>query len=375
MHEGAVLDILAEQGIDTVATLPCDRTKEFCSIIANRFHDITLTREEDGIGVCAGLYLAGGRPVLNIQSSGLGNSLNAMMTLTSLYELPLPILASWRGVYKEQIPAQLPFNRSIPRVLEALNVPCTVINDASQIGLIGAVIEDAYAKCCPHVALVSPKVWEGERDTCRRGMQFFPSRQCESVVEYHRKIQKPVMTRAAAISVIAAGLADEAVVANIGIPGKELYAYRDRDENFYMLGSYTQASPIGLGVALKTGKEVVVLDGDGSLLGTSILPVIAAEQPENLTIVCLDNGVFGSTGNQLTPAYGSADMELLAVAAGFRNTAKVQTDAELKDAWRNRVCGPNFIHVLLKPGNSNAKNIPLSPVELKERFMASLQGG
>ena len=42
---------------------------------------------------------------------------------------------------------------------------------------------------------------------------------------------------------------DEVLVANIGVPSKELYAARDRPENFYMLGSYTQASAIGLGIA------------------------------------------------------------------------------------------------------------------------------
>ena len=64
-----------------------------------------------------------------------------------------------------------------------------------------------------------------------------------------------------------------------------------------MLGSYTQASAIGLGIAtVRPEKRVIVMDGDGSLLGSSILPVTGAAAPENLTIVGLDNGVFGSTG-------------------------------------------------------------------------------
>ena len=54
-----------------------------------------------------------------IQSSGLGNSLNAIMSLTKTYDLPLPIIASWRGVQDEIIPAQVPFNAAIPKILDA----------------------------------------------------------------------------------------------------------------------------------------------------------------------------------------------------------------------------------------------------------------
>jgi sulfopyruvate decarboxylase subunit beta len=180
------------------------------------------------------------------------------------------------------------------------------------------------------------------------------------------------MTRNDAIRVIARFLDGQAVVANIGVPCKELYAARDRPGNFYMLGSYTQASPLGLGIASGTSRDVWIIDGDGSILGTGILPVIGARQTENLTIFCLDNGAFGSTGNQLTPAYSDTDLELLAVAAGFRFTTKAQSEAELAAVIGDLRPGPNFVHVLLKPGNAAVKNIPLSPHEIRDRFMAAM---
>jgi len=141
-----------------------------------------------------------------------------------------------------------------------------------------------------------------------------------------------------------------------------------------MLGSYTPATPIGLGLSLATNEDIVVLDGDGSLLGTAVLPVVAAQAPANLTIVCLDNGAFGSTGNQPTPASGQVDMELLALAAGIRRTCKVQDEQELVDAWENRGRGPTFIHVVLKPGNAAVGNIPLTPAVIRERFMRAIGG-
>ncbi|MFA4849980.1 MAG: sulfopyruvate decarboxylase subunit alpha [Methanoregula sp.] len=371
MNENIVINILKEHGISHIASIPCDKAKDLCFMLPDHFDHTCLTREEDGIGVCAGLALAGQRPAMVIQSSGLGNSLNAIMSLTKTYDLPLPIIASWRGVQDEIIPAQVPFNTAIPKILDAIGIPYTVIQTSEEFGKIGDVIDDAFLHSRPHVALVLPIAWEGAGSCLEE--ETPPCRVRRIAVSYERIIAEPVMTRFDAIRVIARHLGEQAVVSNIGVPGKELYAARDRPLNFYMLGSYTQASPLGLGLATGTERDVWVIDGDGSILGTGILPVIGARQPENLTIFCLDNGAFGSTGNQLTPAYRDTDIELLAIAAGFRHTVKAQTEAELSTVIGDLGPGPNFVHVLLKPGNAAVKNIPLTPHEIRDRFSAAMK--
>jgi sulfopyruvate decarboxylase beta subunit len=371
MYENIVIDILKEHGITHIASIPCDKAKDLCFLLPGHFDHVCLTREEDGIGVCAGLVLAGKRPAMVIQSSGLGNSLNAIMSLTKTYDLPLPVIASWRGVQDEIIPAQVPFNTAVPGILDATCIPYTVIRTCEEFSKIGDVIEDAFTHSLPHVALVLPGAWEGA-GSCR-DEPLPPSRARQVRVGYERTIREPVMARYDAILIIARHLEEQAVVSNIGVPGKELYAARDRPLNFYMLGSYTQASPLGLGLAIGNLREVWVIDGDGSILGTGILPVIGARQPGNLTVFCLDNGAFGSTGNQLTPAYRDTDIELLAIAAGFPFTAKAQSEEELKTVIGKLGRGPNFVHVLLKPGNAAVKNIPLSPHEIRDRFSRALR--
>lgn len=370
MYEDRVIEILKQHEISLVASIPCDKAKDLCFLLPEHFRHICLTREEDGIGVCAGSVLAGERPLLVIQSSGLGNSLNAIMSLTKTYDLPLPILASWRGVENETIPAQVPFNAAIPGILDATGIPYTLIRDNREFAKIGDVITDAFEHSRPHVALVFPDVWEGP-ESCWKGSPA-PSRMREITFTYHRVVSEPVMTRFDAIRIISRNLNGQAVVSNIGVPGKELYTANDRPLNFYMLGSYTQASPIGLGLATGTPRSVWVIDGDGSILGTGILPVIGSYRPKNLTIFCLDNGAFGSTGNQPTPAYRDTDIELLAIAAGFKNTAKAGTEAELERIIQGLGDGPNFVHVMLKPGNAEVKNIPLTPHEIRDRFVAAL---
>jgi sulfopyruvate decarboxylase len=371
VYEDHVIDILKNQGISLVASIPCDKAKDLCFLLPEHFRHICLTREEDGIGVCAGAVLAGGRPLMVMQSSGLGNSLNALMSLTRTYDLPLPILASWRGVQNETIPAQVPFNAAVPSILNAIGVPYTIIHDSNEFTRLSDVIDDAFEHSRPHVALVLPGSWDGP-ESCWNGYPP-PSRKREISVDYQRSIGEPVMTRYDAIRAIARHLDRQAVVTNIGVPAKELYAANDRSLNFYMLGSYTQASPIGFGLATGSNREIWVIDGDGSILGTGILPVIGSEKPENLTIFGLDNGAFGSTGNQLTPAHQVTDLELLAIASGFKNTCKARNERELEQVISDLGKGPNFVHVLLKPGNADVKNIPMAPHQIRDRFVDAIR--
>ena len=111
---------MEQAGINLLATLPCDRTKNLLPLALKSFKGIELTREEDGLGICAGAYLAGARPMMIIQSTGLGNMINALESLNIASALPIPILASWRGVYKEGIDSQIPLGRHLPAILSQL---------------------------------------------------------------------------------------------------------------------------------------------------------------------------------------------------------------------------------------------------------------
>lgn len=371
MNEECVIQILIEEGLDIAASLPCDKNKRLTSLLHESFKTVDLTREEDGVGICAGAYLAGKKPVLSIQSSGLGNMLNALMSLTCVYKMPLPILASWRGGPDESIEAQVPFNRKLPQLLDVYGIPYRIFTEGSDLENLREIIQTAYDKNTPAVALILPSCWEPQISPSTD----FPPRHSPSKTFRSKGFEKPSLLRNEAISAIAENIPDDAVlISNIGIPSKELYAVRDRCLNFYMLGSYTQASAIGLGCALGTQREVYVIDGDGSLLGSAVLPVAAAQNPSNLTVFALDNGTFGSTGNQITPAYSTADLAAMAAGSGIQNVSVISERAVIKDIFTRKKKGVSFVHVPVLPGNADVSNIPISAEEIKKRFMAALSG-
>ena len=80
------------------------------------------TREEEAVGIAAGLYLGGAKPALLMQSSGLGNTLNAVGSLLVAFQIPVVMVVSMRGDPGEWNSAQVPMGRAVGPVLDALGV-------------------------------------------------------------------------------------------------------------------------------------------------------------------------------------------------------------------------------------------------------------
>ncbi len=359
-------------GLDVVLTLPCDKFKNLLAMIPANFKELPMTREENGVGIAAGLFMAGKKPAMMIQSTGIGNSLNSLSSLNMTYDIPLPILASWRGVYKEGIPAQMPFGKSLEAILDGAGIPYISLSTANELQLIKKAINQSYKSNAPVVVLLSPRLWEGSSE--KHWNPDFATEERKFNIDCHSTVPKAIHTRFDMIKGIVPYLKGKVVVSNIGVPSKELYAAVDQPTNFYMLGSLGLVSAIGQGLAMGLEREVITLDGDGSILmNPNVLASIADEKPENLTIIAFDNSAHGSTGNQKTYS-ANMDLELLAKVFGIKNTAKVSTPDELLKALKNKNKGPRFIHAVVVAKNADVPNIPLSPKEIKERFMSAIKG-
>nr|WP_295001445.1 sulfopyruvate decarboxylase subunit beta [uncultured Methanobrevibacter sp.] len=178
------------------------------------------------------------------------------------------------------------------------------------------------------------------------------------------------MARYEAIADIMENIDEELVICNIGFPSRELYEIDDRSKNFYMIGSMGLASSIGLGLALaKPSKDIVVIDGDGSLLmNMGSLVTVFANNPSNLTWIVIDNGAYGSTGNQDTYAQ-KIDFVEIAKSIGFKNSFYFD-NIDLKKVIKSD--DASFIVYKTEAGNSTAPIIDIDPITIKERFMSSI---
>ncbi len=361
MIEDDVTDAIAKAKITHILFLPCERIRLLLKNLSERFHSIPLSREEEGVGISAGLYMAGKKPLMVIQSSGFGNMVNALMSLSRAYRFPLPMLVSWRGVHGEKISAQKPMGEKIRALLDVLEIPYIVF-DGKNLSDLENMILRAYEEEKITAVLLRPDIWS----SCPEF--YFEPREYRTP-EIMLKGGKAKFTRFEILRGIKDYLEGKIVVSNLGYPSRELYAVLDQPTNFYMLGSMGLATSIALGLNL-AGKDVVSVDGDGSvLMNTSTIFTAGLVSERGLKIVVIDNSAYGSTGNQKSAAV-RADLAFTGISAGL-NTLRAFTPDEIGLALKAEKS--SFIHVPAKPGNAKVGLIPHTAEEIKIRFMEAIR--
>ena len=117
-----------------------------------------LVNEFEAVGVCVGAWLGGKRACALIQSSGVGNAINAL-GLAHSTGAPFFAIATMRGEWGEFNGWQTPMGQATPRVLEAANI---VVNRAEAADDVIAVVEAsgrlAFNSYMPVFALISQRV-------------------------------------------------------------------------------------------------------------------------------------------------------------------------------------------------------------------------
>ena len=139
------------------------------------------------------------------------------------------------------------------------------------------------------------------------------------------------LTLAGVAAAVAAARDEAIVVTGPGAMSGTLYAVADEPGTLYNM-ELAYAAAVACGIALQRPEEAVIgIEGDGSLLaGIGILATIARYRPQNLTVVCLVNGIYGTGDNSVrTQTALGADYGAGAVGLGWdRERVRRVGDAE-----------------------------------------------
>ncbi len=124
---------------------------------------------------------------------------------------------------------------------------------------------------------------------------------------------------------------DALVVPGLGTANYDLFAVSPRDDNAYMWNAMGLTVPTGLGLAIaQPDRRVLVVTGDGEMMmGIGSLSVVAAQAPDNLSILVMDNEMFEETGAQTGLSARRADIERIALGSGIERTMTVRSDNEV----------------------------------------------
>ena len=168
--------------------------------------------------------------------------------------------------------------------------------------------------------------------------------------------QANLLERRSVVSRLLAERNDAIVVGGLGASTYDIAAAGDHDRNFYLWGAMGGAVMIGLGVALAQPKlPVVVITGDGEMLmGMGSLATVGLQKPANLTIVVLDNEVYGETGGQASHTASTVDLVGVARSCGISDARAIATMADIgtfASSMQDVSSGPRFASIKIDSAN------------------------
>jgi phosphonopyruvate decarboxylase len=152
------LAALREQGFDFFCGVPCSLLKGLVSLLEQEqaLGYVSATREDSALGMAAGAFFGGKRPMVLLQNSGLGVSVNALASLHTLYEIPVLLVISWRGEDRSDAPEHWMMGEIMTPMLDLMQIPHRVLTPKEpMVAQVGWAREQLDATRKP-VALVVP---------------------------------------------------------------------------------------------------------------------------------------------------------------------------------------------------------------------------
>ena len=121
---------MKDGGFDFFCGVPCSLLGGIIGYLSrNRdFWYVPATREDEALGIAVGAYMGGKKPVVLMQNSGLGNSIDALTSLVLLYEFPVLLIISWRGYEESDFIEHSLMGKYMLDFLKTMKIPTIVLS-------------------------------------------------------------------------------------------------------------------------------------------------------------------------------------------------------------------------------------------------------
>ena len=368
------LRVLKDTGVTFFTGVPDSLLKEFCACVTMTLKPedhLIAANEGASVGLAIGHYLGtGSLPLVYLQNSGLGNTVNPLMSLASpeVYGTPMLLMLGWRGEPgKKDEPQHVHQGRVMIKLLEDMDLPVVVLSD-------DIVEAEVQTKAAAQKArdISGPVALVVKKNTFDK----YSAPKAEADLR---------MGREEAIIAAAEVLEDNAaVICTTGMPSRELFEFRARSEaghhrDFLTVGGMGHASQIALGLAMaQPARPVYCFDGDGAaIMHMGSMAITGQSKAKNLIHLVFNNGVHGSVGGQPTVGF-DIDLPQIATACGYVTAKRVTTKEDLQKSINSSKLtdGVTFIEVRVRPGNRADIGRPTStPAENKMAMMKFLNVG
>jgi phosphonopyruvate decarboxylase len=395
LDTGAFGAALERRGFDFYSGVPCSFLKALFNYSINKGRFVMAANEGDAAAICSGAFLAGKKPVLMCQNSGLANAVSPLTSLNHIFKIPLMGFVSLRGEPGlNDEPQHELMGRITSKLLDVMEIrhevlSCEPREAEEQIERAAAAISEnisfffivkkgTFGPVELNRAVPSIRAYEGAgysggvSSAAPAGGSAVISQAVSAARDNSR------VSRIDAIAALSAARGRRDIfIAATGKTGRELYEANDAPGNLYMVGSMGCAGQIALGLAMSRPEaRVIALDGDGAvLMRAGSLATSGWYSPPNMLHILFDNESHDSTGGQFTVSPG-VDFVSAASAFGYKRSARANSAGELVEMFNDwkKTGGLAFIHLKVSPSPAEAPGRPkIRPFEVKERLMKYIE--
>ena len=375
MLASVLLDACLDAGIDFFTGVPDSFLKGLCDELYSRYgvdskNHIVAHNEGGAIGLCAGHFLASGKPALcYMQNSGLGNAVNPAASLMDpkVYCLPCLLVVGWRGEPGTKDEPQHVTQGAVTLAqLDLLGIRYEIISPDTDEAAFRSVFTSLLTelKSGRMAALVIRKgaLTSDTHPTYGSAVSLTREKAAEIILRESR--------------------ASDIFVSTTGKLSREIFELRearneDHSRDFLTVGSMGHASMIALRVAEeKPDRRVWCLDGDGAMMmHLGALPLIGCRSPKNYIHVVINNGAHETVGG-MPVCSGRLDICAFARAAGYASVLSADSENSLAAAVHGfpENEGPVLLEVRCTCGARPDLGRPTTtPQQNRDAFMSFLQ--
>ena len=356
-----LLLVLKKSKINFFAGVPDSVLKKFTNLIDTKknIQNLILTNEGSAVGTAIGYYLSTNKiPAVYMQNSGLGNSINPLISIAhkKVYKIPMLLIIGWRGAPKlNDEPQHLAQGAITKKILSLCGIKNCVIEKKNDLKKLKSLISYSRNKSQIVACLI-------KNNTLK----------IKSTIKSKQKNIKPnSLTRSSFIKILLENVnQSHKIISSTGYLSREIYSQIDKlkldVKPFYMVGGMGHTSSVSLGYSLKTKKKIICVDGDGSFLmhlGSAIS--IRNYSKKNLKYILVNNYSHESVGGQATNIE-NINIKLFAKSLGYKKYFYTSDKKKLKHTIRNFLNSKDsaFLEVSIKVNKS--ENILPRPKDLQK---------
>ncbi len=160
-----IIQALKENEVSLIAYVPDISIHQVTRLMDEDpyFHVVSATREEEAIGIASGSYAVGRNAAVFMQSSGFGNCINALASLSIPARIPVPMFINMRGELGEFNIAQVEMGRSTRPILDTLGLQhYTLDTEDRLLQKVGGALKLCYASRQPMALCLTPMLHGGK---------------------------------------------------------------------------------------------------------------------------------------------------------------------------------------------------------------------